>query len=77
MRIPVDADPHRRSLDVSAGGSEPGLRAKHFHRDALRSGAVHYKLGQWPNQTIFLTHADVPLDNNRCEYAVRPFVIGR
>lgn len=25
----------------------------------------------------FLTHAVVPLDNNRCENAIRPFVLGR
>lgn len=24
-----------------------------------------------------LTHGDVPLDNNRCENAIRPFVVGR
>ena len=26
---------------------------------------------------MFLDHAEVPLDNNRCENAIRPFVIGR
>jgi Transposase IS66 family/IS66 C-terminal element len=39
--------------------------------------AVYYTLGQWAKLTVFLTHADVPLDNNRCENAIRPFVIGR
>lgn len=27
--------------------------------------------------TTFLTHGEVPLDNNRCENAIRPFVVGR
>ena len=39
--------------------------------------AVHYTLGQWPKLTVFLNHGEVPLDNNRCENAIRPFVVGR
>jgi len=39
--------------------------------------AVHYTLGQWDKLTVFLEHGEVPLDNNRCENAIRPFVIGR
>ncbi len=39
--------------------------------------AVHYTRGQWPKLTVFLEHPVVPLDNNRCENAIRPFVIGR
>ena len=36
--------------------------------------AVRYTLGQWPKLTVFLTHGEVPLTNNRCENAIRPFV---
>lgn len=39
--------------------------------------AVHYALGQWPKLNVFLRDGEVPLDNNRCENAIRPFVIGR
>ncbi len=39
--------------------------------------AIHYGLGQWPKLTVFLDHPEVPLDNNRCENAIRPFVVGR
>jgi hypothetical protein len=39
--------------------------------------AVYYTLGQWPKLTTFLSHGEVPLDNNRCENAIRPFVLGR
>lgn len=39
--------------------------------------AVRYVLGQWPKLEVFLREGEVPLDNNRCENAIRPFVIGR
>jgi hypothetical protein len=39
--------------------------------------AVHYTLGQWRKLSVFLTHGDVPMHNNRCENAIRPFVVGR
>jgi transposase len=44
---------------------------------SLLGKAVYYALRQWPKLTTFLTHGEVPLDNNRCENAIRPFVIGR
>jgi transposase len=44
---------------------------------SLLGRAVHYTQGQWPKLTTFLTHGEVPLDNNRCENAIRPFVVGR
>lgn len=39
--------------------------------------AVHYTLGQWSKLLMFLSHGEAPLDNNRCENAIRPFVVGR
>jgi transposase len=39
--------------------------------------AVHYTLGQWPKLNVFLSDGRVPLDNNRVENAIRPFVLGR
>jgi transposase len=44
---------------------------------SLLGKAVLYTLGQWPKLTTFLTHGEAPLDNNRCENAIRPFVVGR
>jgi transposase len=44
---------------------------------SLLGKAVHYTLGQWSKLTTFLAHGEAPLDNNRCENAIRPFVIGR
>jgi transposase len=43
----------------------------------LLAKAVHYTLGQWNKLRVFLTDPIVPLDNNRCENAIRPFVVGR
>jgi hypothetical protein len=45
--------------------------------NSLLGKAIHYTLGQWPKLRTFLTHGEVPLDNNRCENAIRPFVVGR
>ena len=39
--------------------------------------ALAYTLKQWPKLIVFLEHSEVPLDNNRCENSIRPFVIGR
>jgi transposase len=39
--------------------------------------AVRYTLNQWSKLSVFLTRGEVPLDNNRCENAIRPFVLGR
>lgn len=38
--------------------------------------AMHYTLGQWSKLGVFLTHGDVPMHNNRCENAIRPFCRG-
>ncbi len=34
-------------------------------------------LGQWGKLLPFLEHPQIPLDTNRVENAIRPFVIGR
>jgi transposase len=39
--------------------------------------AVLYMLGQWGKLLPFLEHPQIPLDTNRVENAIRPFVIGR
>jgi transposase len=45
--------------------------------ESLLGKAVHYALNQWAKLTVFLNQAELPLDNNRAENAIRPFVIGR
>ena len=44
---------------------------------SLLGRAVYYTLAQWPKLTLFLSEGEVPLDNNRCENAIRPFAVGR
>ena len=44
---------------------------------SLIGKAIRYALDQWDKMQIFLHNPDVPLDNNRSERAIRPFVIGR
>jgi transposase len=39
--------------------------------------AISYTTGQWAKLSVFLTHGDVPLTNNRVENAIRPFAVGR
>lgn len=39
--------------------------------------AVHYTLGQWRKLAVFLDQGEAPMTNNRCENAIRPFVVGR
>lgn len=53
-----------------------GLAPKMLPESKL-GNAVHYALGQWHKLQIYLDDPGVPIDNNRCENAIRPFVIGR
>jgi hypothetical protein len=39
--------------------------------------AIGYCLNQWPKLNNFLLDGRLEIDNNRCERAVKPFVIGR
>ena len=39
--------------------------------------AIAFALGQWPKLIRYLDHAQLTPDNNSCEQAIRPFVIGR
>jgi hypothetical protein len=44
---------------------------------SLLGKAVHYALGLWPVLNTFLEDGHIPIDNNRAENAIRPFVVGR
>ncbi len=39
--------------------------------------ALAYMGHLWPQLTRYTQRGDLPIDNNRCENAIRPFVIGR
>jgi transposase len=77
--------PHQR-LQIRTEHSTPIVEKLHAWLEAIASEvlpqsllgkAVYYTLGQWTKLTKFLQYGEVPLDNNRCENAIRPFVIGR
>lgn len=44
---------------------------------SLLGKAIGYTLEQWPRLQHFLDNPAVPLDNNRSENDIRPFVVGR
>jgi transposase len=44
---------------------------------SLLGKAIHYTLGLWPELNTYLEDGHIEIDNNRCENAIRPFVIGR
>jgi len=39
--------------------------------------AMHYRDKQWPRLTVYTEDGRLKIDNNLCENAIRPFVIGR
>jgi transposase len=57
-----------------------GLLLAHLHGvlpQSLLGKALHYLHEQWPKLVRFLDDGRYPIDNNACENAIRPFVIGR
>lgn len=56
------------------------LLLPHLHTvtpGSLLGKALHYLSSQWPKLTRFVENGDWPIDNNLCENAIRPFVVGR
>nr|WP_246535065.1 transposase [Methylomonas paludis] len=45
--------------------------------NSLLGKALHYLSSQWPKLTRFVENGDWPINNNLCENAIRPFVVGR
>jgi transposase len=43
----------------------------------LLGKAIHYTLDQWDKMTAYLESPNLTPDNNACENAIRPFVLGR
>jgi len=56
------------------------LLQAHLHSVApssLLGKALHYLAGQWPKLVRYVDNGAWPIDNNACENALRPFVVGR
>src|SRR5574343_362985 len=57
-----------------------GLLLQHLHAvtpGSLLGKALHYLSSQWPKLIRFVDNGAWPIDNNLCENAIRPFVVGR
>lgn len=53
---------------------------KHLHAvvpGSLLGKALHYLSAQWPKLSRYVENGAWPIDNNLCENAIRPFVVGR
>jgi transposase len=56
------------------------LLLAHLHTvmpGSLLGKALHYLSSQWPKLIRFVDNGAWPIDNNLCENAIRPFVVGR
>ena len=56
------------------------LALQHLHGvlpGSLLGKALHYVTAQWPKLVRYVGDGRWPIDNNACENAIRPFVVGR
>jgi transposase len=57
--------------------SQLDAMAGHYLSKGAMNTAIGYALNQWHKFTAFLSHPDLPIDNNPMEQAIRPFTLGR
>ena len=48
-----------------------------YLKKGMMKKALYYTLNNWDALTRFMDHAELPLDNNPVENAIRPFTLGR
>ena len=73
---------HRQRQEHSAAvlAEIEQLLLRHLHGvlpGSLLGKALHYLASQWPKLARFVDDGRYPIDNNACENAIRPFVVGR
>ncbi len=88
----VEADARRDKLDAQALQQQRKLHSapvleqiealalQHLHGvlpGSLLGKALHYLTAQWPKLKRYVDDGRYPIDNNACENAIRPFVVGR
>jgi len=88
----VEADARRDKLDarglqqqrklhsVPVLAQIEALALQHLHGvlpGSLLGKALHYLTAQWPKLVRYVDDGRYPIDNNACENAIRPFVVGR
>jgi transposase len=70
----------RQAHSVPVLSEIEGLLTANLHAvlpSSLLGKALHYLASQWPKLVRFVEDGNYPLDNNACENAIRPFVVGR
>lgn len=70
----------RRQHSVPVLEQIKALAAEHLHAvlpKSLLGEALHYVSAQWPKLERYVQDGRYPIDNNDCENAIRPFVVGR
>ena len=88
----VEAEARRDTLDAQALQQARQLHSalllkqiealalQHLHGvlpGSLLGKALHYLTAQWPKLVRYVDDGRYPIDNNACENAIRPFVVGR
>jgi len=88
----VEAEARRDSLDAQMRQQQRTLHSapvleqiqalalQHLHGvlpGSLLGKALHYLTAQWPKLVRYVKDGRYPIDNNPCENAIRPFVVGR
>jgi transposase len=88
----VEAEARRDTLDAQALQQQRQLHSapvleqiealalQHLHGvlpGSLLGKALHYVAAQWPKLVRYIDEGRYPIDNNACENAIRPFVVGR
>jgi len=71
---------HRQERSVAVLGEIEQLLMRHLHGvlpGSLLGKALHYLCSQWPKLKRYVEDGRYPIDNNACENAIRPFVVGR
>ena len=77
---PEPREQQRQQLSKPVLAKIEGLLVEHLHGvtpGSLLGKALHYLSSQWPKLIRFVENGTWPLDNNLCENAIRPFVVGR
>ena len=70
----------RQQLSKPVLAKIEGVLIEHLHAvtpGSLLGKALHYLSSQWPKLIRFVENGAWPIDNNLCENAIRPFVVGR
>ncbi|WP_026600663.1 IS66 family transposase [Methylomonas sp. 11b] len=77
---PEQRGQQRQQLSKPVLAKIEGLLLQHLHAvtpGSLLGKALHYLSSQWPKLIRFVENGAWPIDNNLCENAIRPFVVGR